>query len=387
MAVLADPNAAPILVRSFHSNIVKILRQVETQCFRKFPIGDELMRRGRVKYNQGGLGLQWPVRYKLHPIQGNDGTTPLTFPQHDQHLIASLPYRGFNCTDSIYEKEMLENRGEEAIVKIFDTMTSRMTDSMEEGFKKMFTRDGSGSSDMLPMGIETLFGGTQTLDASATSPAGRTANNADFVLYPNSTYATLSTVLGNYGGSYRSTQTSTFTWPLGEADPEFDFWSPIVTHEECSAMGGVSTKTWAANAIAVIRYTRDNLNRNGNGNPEANLCVMERSKFTDLGNLLDSKEQSMVTTSPVGTRQYGRGDELVIDGLRCTTDYAITSKVAYIFNMADMQVISMYPSLFKTNPEPIYDESSQSYRYLALALLNNKFSSPAKYAKIGDLVA
>lgn len=377
----ADPNTNTLTARNFHTTIVKFLREKETACLRAFPITDELLKRGRIKYNQGGLGLQWEVEYKLHPTFGNDGTTPLTFSQHDQWLNASLPYRGFAATDSIFEKEMLENRGEEALVKVFSSMTNRLGRSMEEAFKYMPYRDGSSASDKLPMGIETMLTATQTLDISTTtSIAGRTANAGDYTAYPNGTYAGLSTVLGNYGGSYRSTQTSTYTWPMGQADPEFDFWSPIITNYDCDLIPA-TTHTWAGQATGAIRFTHDHLVRNGNGNPAANLCVLERTMYTDLCTLQESKERAIVgTVQSPGAKQYGFGPEIYVDTLRCATDYAITSRVGYIFNLDDLSIVSMYPQLFKINKEPDYDMASQSYRYAALALLNLKFGSPAKYA-------
>lgn len=383
---LGTPNTGVVLARSQHTNIIKILKEEEVVCFRSFPIGDELMKRGRVKYNQGSLGLQWPVRYKVHPTQGNDGTTPLTFPEHDQWLDASLPYRGFSCTDKITERELQENRDSETrIVNVFSTMTSRMTASMKEAFKFMPFRDGSAAGDKLPMGLETMMGTTGTLDTSnAAGPATRATNGADFVGWPTATYATLVATLGNYAGSYRSTITTSapfMNWPLGQADPEYDFWTPIIGNYTSTSLPP-STHTWAAQATSAIRFVHDNLLRNDNMNPEPNLCVMERSMYTDLCTLQESKERTIVTTAAPGDKQFGFTQQMYVDTLRCRSDYALTTRVAYIFNMEDVSVVSMYPTLFKTNSEPDYDMPSQSYRYASLALLNMKFNSPAKYAKL-----
>lgn len=387
---LGDANTNALIARSLHSNIIKILRETEVACFRKFPITDELMKRGRVKYNQGGLGLQWPVQYKLHPTQGNDGTTPLTFPEHDQWLDASLPYRGFSCTDKITERELQENRDSETrIVNVASTMTNRMKRSMEEAFKFMPYRDGSSTSDKLPMGIETMMTITGTVDTSITTgPATRTANAGDFVGWPTGSYAGLTCTLGNYGGSYRSTLSSTagslFNWPMGQADPEYDFWTPLVVNYDSDALPA-TTHTWIGQANVAIRFAHDHLMRNDNGNPDANLCVMERQMYGELCSLQDTKERTVITTAAPGARQYGNGPEIYVDTLRCRSDYALTSRIAYIFNLDDLSVVSMYPTLFKTNTEPDYDMASQSYRYASLALLNFKFGSPARYAALKNL--
>lgn len=384
----ADANTNTLIARSFHTNIVKFLREQEQVCARNFPVTEELMRRGRFMYNVSGLGFQWEVRNKQHPVSGNDGTTPINFPQHDQWLNASLPHRGFYASDSIYEKEMLENRGEEALVKVYGTMASRLKASMEEAFKSMVYRDGSSSSDKLPQGIETMLTATQSIDIDSVAtgqPVANTYNAADLTAYPAGTYATLSTTLGNYGGSYRSTLVSgSFTWPMGKADTEYDFWSPIITNYTSTTIPA-TTHTWAGQATGAIRFTHDHLMRNNYGNPAANLCVMERTMYTDLCTLQESKERSIVTTTAPGPKQYGFGSEIFVDTLRCKADYAIDSRVAYIFNLDDLQYLSMYPTMFKVNSEPDYDMASQSYRYAAFALGNLKFSSPAKYAALKAL--
>lgn len=105
--------------------------------------------------------------------------------------------------------------------------------------------------------------------------------------------------------------------------------------------------------------------------------------YTDLCTLQETKERTIVgTAQSPPARQYGFGPEIYVDTLRCKTDYALDSRVAYIVNLDDMQVMSMYPTLFKMNEEPDYDMPSQSYRYAGFALMNFKFSSPAKYAAL-----
>lgn len=388
---LGDPNTGVLIARSLHTNIVKIIKDLEVRAFRSFPVTDELMRRGRVKYNQGGLGLQWPVYYKLHPIFGNDGTTPLSFPEHDQYLNASVPYRGFAATDKITERELRENMDSESrIVNVYKTMTSRIENSMKEGFRFMPYRDGSSTSDLLPQGLETMMAYTQTLDLddnTDTQPSGNTASATDLVAFPNGAYGGLNTQLGYYGGSYRSTMAFTapyMNWPLGQADPEYDFWTPLIGNYDSDTLPG-STHTWAGQATAAIRFAHDNLMRNSNTDPEPNLCVMERSMYTDLCTLQETKERTIISTADPGSKKYGFTNEMFVDGLRCKTDYAITSRVAYILNLADMELVSMYSGLFDTNSEPDYDLPSQSYRYASKALMNFKFKSPSKYAKLAML--
>jgi hypothetical protein len=388
-----DPNDSIATARALTTTLVDFLRKEETVCFRRTPIGAEMSKRGRVTHNVSGLGFQWEVRNKLHPIFGNDGTTPLTFPQQNQWRNASLPIRGFGVTDSMFTREFKTNRGAPALVKVFNSMGKRMRDSMQEAYKLMWTRDGSSASDKLPMGIETFLGDSAfTVDTSITTgPAPRAENAGDLVMWPTGSYAGLSMALGNDGGSYLSTITSgsgtTFNWPMGKCDPQFDYWAPIVANAKTTNANIVGTAdTWKGANVELIRFVKTYLSRNDNDGPDANLCTMSSEWFRQLCDSLDSKERSIVTVGEggPGTRSYGHGDHVYVDTLKCCWDYGIDTNAAYIWNLERMEVKSMDDELFPIQG-PEYDMPSQSYRWASVALMNVFFESPAKFGAIKEL--
>ena len=188
--------------RTLATTLADHIRDVEEEMLRNFPMGALVDSMGRTTYNNIGMGFDWPVQYKLHATEGNTGATARNFVRTNLWKTAALPYRGYQVVDSITKDELLANRGEAAIVKIFDNFTTRLTTSLKQGLGNQYYIDGNASGNETNWhGLESMFGGTQTVDVtSTTAVAGRTANAADTVLYPNDTYATLSTVLGNYGG-------------------------------------------------------------------------------------------------------------------------------------------------------------------------------------------
>lgn len=386
----ADPNNPTATARELTTTLIDFLRKEEPVVFRRTPIGKEMAKRGRVTLNCSGEGFQWEVRHKLHPVFGNDGTNPLTFPQHNQWLNASLPYRGFGVTDSMFKKEFKANRGDAALIRVFSSMGKRMRDSMAEALRLMWTRDGSSATDKLPMGLDTVLKETSTtLDVTATTaPASRSKNAADLVMWPSDTYAGLSMQLGYYGGNYLSTIVNpSYNWPMGQADTQFDFWTPIIANAKTTnANIGGSADTWTGQGKELIRFVRTHLLRNDNDGPDASLATMTGEWFRILCDSLDDSERSIVTTGggAPATRSFGFGDEVFVDTLRCTWDYGIQSNACYIWNLERMEVKSMDEELFPLQG-PEEDMETQTYRWASVAMMNIVFESPAKFGAIKEL--
>ena len=65
--------------RVIGTTILNYLREEELATFRKFKVFAALEGNGKVVMNQGGLGLNWQVRYRNQPVTGNNGETPRVF--------------------------------------------------------------------------------------------------------------------------------------------------------------------------------------------------------------------------------------------------------------------------------------------------------------------
>ena len=201
--------------RAANTTLAKYMRDVEPDILRNFQMLALLESGGRVSYNNSGRGFGWPIQFKLHRVEGNTGETVRQFSRVNLWKWANLDFRGYQVTDAIYNRELLENRGQEGIIKIWDGFVDRLQQSLRQGLATEPYIDGNATGNETSWhGLESMFGLNGTVNVS--TGAQRSANAADYVGYPSDTYAGLSTQLGTYGGENESGA----VWPLGVADPE-----------------------------------------------------------------------------------------------------------------------------------------------------------------------
>ena len=365
--------------RTAATTLANHIREVEESMLRNYQMGALLEAGGRVNYNNSGEGFDWPVQYRLHKVEGNTGETQRNFARRNLWKTASLEFRGYQTTDSMYYREFRSNKGPEGVVKVFDNFVERLETSLTQGLGGEYYADGSASGNEQSWhGLESMFvlNGTVT----ATSGAQRTANAADIVGYPNDTYAALSTVLGNYGGENESSQ----YWPDGIADAEFDFWSPLVvnyttTHADLPS----STNTWAGQGDEAMRYAIINAQRNTSKNGQITNILLSRDLYMGLLNIIDTKERIQIS-SEQSLRALGFKNVLNFDGIEVSWEAAIASGVGYGINYDNIELKSMDESLLRSEG-PEYDIHSQSFNAVVSTLSNLKFSSPRNFFKLAAL--
>jgi len=225
-----------------------------------------------------------------------------------------------------------------------------------------------------------MFGCTQTINSS--TGAARTANAADFVGYPNDTYAGLSTVLGNYGGENESN----VVWPSGVADPEYDFWSPLLVNYTCTGFSG-ATDTFVAQGDEAMRYAIIHSQRNATMDGQITNIVLARGLYMDLLNLLDGKEQIQVVPGDPAAgslRTLGFKNVVSFDGVDVSWEGAVPTNVGYGYNINNIQLLSMDDSLFRSEG-PEYQIESQAFVAVVSTLSNLKFASPRNFFKLLSL--
>lgn len=368
--------------RAAATTLAQHIREEEQAWMRSFAIGAMLEANGRILYDQGGRGFDWPVRYRRHNLEGNTGQTARNFVPRNLWQTASLEYRGYQVPDSITEKELMENRGESAVIKLWDNFIDRIQQSVKQGINLEFFIDGNAAGNTERWhGFESFFGWTQTVTITSAGAVGRTANDADEVAYPNDTYAGLSTVLGNYGGD----GDATLSWPNGTIDPEFDFWSPLVVAYNSSAAAFPSaTDTWAGQGDEVLRYAIIGTQRNSMQEGQLTTCILDRSMYRTFLNLIDGKEQIRVTRGePTSLVSLGFKNVVEFDGLEITWDTAIAGNIGYGMNWANMSLMCMYSQIFQSEG-PHYDEHTQRYNAVVKSLSNLRFQSPRNFFKLVD---
>jgi hypothetical protein len=219
-------------------------------------------------------------------------------------------------------------------------------------------------------GLESFLGYNGTINVA--TGATRTANAADPFAAPSDTYAGLSTVLGAYGGSQKSG-----VWPNGEAESEYDFYSPIICNYTSSYFGGT---TWTANCTKALREALHQTRRNDTKQDQVDMCLMDRRLYIDFLNKLDEKERVVVSRTN-GLRSYGFTDVFEFDGVECSSENSIPAGVAYGLAIGNMELLCMEGQLYNSEG-PFYDEITQQYRYVVSTLGNLKFKSPRNFFKL-----
>jgi hypothetical protein len=357
--------------RSIATTIVNHLKEEEVASLRKFKVFAALEGSGNIRTNMSGRGFDWEIQYRNHTPSGNNGETPRSFARQNLWKNAELEYRGAQVTDAIYKKEMLENRSASALVNVAGKMASRLLTSMEQYLAKEWVVDGYAAGNELRFhGLESFLGYNGTINVA--TGATRTANAADPFAAPSDTYAGLSTVLGAYGGSQKSG-----VWPSGEADPEYDFYSPVIANYTSSYFGGT---TWAANCTKALREALHQTRRNDTKQDQVDMCLMDRRMYIDFLNKLDEKERVVVSRTN-GLRSYGFTDVFEFDGVECSSENSIPAGVAYGLAVGNMELLCMEGQLYNSEG-PFYDEITQQYRYVVSTLGNLKFKSPRNFFKL-----
>jgi hypothetical protein len=370
--------------RDAATTLANHIREEEQAWMRSFAIGAMIEAGGNIVYNQEGRGFDWPVRYRKHNLEGNTGETERNFIRRNLWQTAFQEYRGYQAVDSITEKELQQNRGDSAIIKLWDNFQSRLDESVQQGIATEFFIDGSAVGNTTRWhGFESFFGGTRTITEGTAGAADRTANAGDVSLYPNDTYAGLSTILGNYGGDGDAAA----TWPRGAADPEFDFWSPLVLHvDTTAAVIGGTADTFAGQGDELLRFGIIHTQRNSMQNGQLTSILLDRGYYFAFLNLIDGKEQIRVTRGePTSMVALGFKNVVEFDGLEITWDAAVPVNTGYGLNWKNIELRCMYDSIFK-GEGPYYDEFTQRYNVAVKNLGNLKFRSPRNFFKIADIV-
>lgn len=360
--------------RSIATTIINHLREEEVASLRKFKFFAALEGAGQIRTNMSGRGFDWEIQYRNHNPSGNNGETPRSFARENLWKKLELEYRGAQVTDAIYKKEMLENRSAQALVQVAGKLTNRLQTSMEQYLAKEWVQDGYASGNELRFhGIESFMNATQTIQEGAAGATARTANTADRFYYPNDSYAGLSTVLGAYGGSGDATG----TWPDGEVDPEFDFFSPVIVNADSSYFGA---STWKENCSKALREAIHQTRRNDTLEDQVDMVLLDRRLYIDFLNTLDSKERVIVSRTN-GLRSYGFTDVFEFDGVEVGSEVSVPANTGYGLATGNIELLCMEASLL-TSEGPFYDEITQQYRYVVSTLGNLKFKSPRNFFKI-----
>lgn len=367
--------------RVIGTTIVNHLREEELATFRKFKIWSMLESSGNVVMNQSGRGMDWNVRYRNAPVTGNTGDTPRTFSRVNMWKRAELPWRGFSAQDAIFRRELLENRGQQALVDVASKMAERLKESMEQHLSYQPYRDGDAS------GAENDFHGMLsflnytkgvTIDESGSGFAPTKVNattGTDRFGYPEDTYAGLNTKLGYYGGGKIDSDDDQ-TWPHTPVDPEADFYSPIICNYNGDFTESGAAGNWKTNCIFALREGILGAQRNDTKEAAIDMVVLDRNMYAQLLNSYRADERIMVTKEN-GLKALGF-DAISVDGVEVTSEYACPAGLGFGLSIGNIELRCLENQLFVAEG-PFFSEETMSYRYACSTLGNLRFRSPRNF--------
>lgn len=340
-----------------------------------------MKKKGLIKYNCGGDGFAWQVPYRIAQLTVNDGETPVTPARQDRYKRATLDYVSYTIADMMTKREKLKNRGPAALINYFEEMTPNLLSDATQRFSEELYVDSSAAGNAGRLsGIETMMALNGTV--TVTSGAQRSANAADVVGYPNDTYAGLSTVLGNYSGSWNSQTALASTWPNGTGELGYDFFSPIVVNYTSTAFNG-SADTWAEQCVEATRFLVTQMNRYTDNRGGLKAVLLDRELYRQYLGKLDPKER-INTTSQLGLRALGFEDTFNQDGVDITWEFGMPAAVGYGYNIENMELRSMQDRIFKVDG-PEWNQIQRAYTVIVDFLGQLKFHSPRFFGKLAAL--
>lgn len=369
--------------RTAATTLRKYMKLEEDATLRNRELLRKLKAAGNIVYGIGGLDIQWQVKFQGFEGEDNTGENAITFSRKNRWKNAVLPNdRGFYVTDAIYTLEKKQNRGDEALVKVFEGMAKRLYADADDTFARQLYLDGNYTGNEHKLhGLDSVWGyeddytTATTQDSTQTgyvarTPAG-TSDQADPLLALTATYAGLVTTPGNYGGAFRS---ASGMWPGGEADHAYDFWSPLYLNYRSTFWEG-TTDSYEDNCVECFRWSNIHSHRNTASTGGMDMILLDRDLLYRLMNRQDAKERVIVQQA-MGNPRYGfdsgKNARMFLDGIEITTDYGVPVGVGYGFNTSQIELWSMGDGVLF---EAVNDSEieAQADRFVVSFLGNMKF--------------
>ena len=340
-------NAPGVNTRVATSTIANYLKTEEDNILRKRRMTAALQEHGRIKLNESGDSLVWPIRYKRAPLNKIGDVVNIQFARRNRRKVASIGWGGYEVDDAIGEMEKAINKGPQAIIKMLSKIVPDLKDDIKEGFGLELYKDGALAANAGGLyGLESIFG------ISSIS-----ANNYTFT--NNDSYAGHSTAPGVVGSW-------TGTWPEGNGDDHYDWWSPPVIAAKGTAWTP-STKTWENTCLEALSYGITLAERNLT---PLDLCLHSRTSYNNCKVKINERDrvQTQRDASNSLMVKLGFGSVFNWDGVDQTWEVGVesadSSALAYGLTWSAMQLHSLNSQLFM--PKSDDDLASLTERFVLL---------------------
>jgi hypothetical protein len=370
----------PEWARVINTTHQQYVRQETVNVLRNDKLLATLESKGRITMGNSGNFVQWPVEFRLIPVNPYADMDTVTFQRHNTDVLAQVPWRGYTAPEAISKKERLMNVGMEAFVNIWNERLNKLVKAMRRHFAGELYIDGNATGNEKRLhGFESFTALNGTIQEGVAGATQRAANAADKAGYPSDTYAQLSTELGNKGGSW-----SGGSWPNGTGDSEFDYWSPLVVNTTSSAWTAAGT-TFLDNAQEILRYAIIHSTKNSGKEGLIDMTLLHRNYYIDLQQAIENTQRVIVNRGRDESLlvKLGFGDVINFEGVDISHEYEVPASTGYGFNCDYMELKSLQNVLFDLEG-PFYDEESKTWRE-TLDFFGNACYNPRHFFKLAEL--
>lgn len=349
------------------TTLAKYIRKITDTTMRKSVLLGLLQSKGRVTYNHGGKKVTWPVEYKERtPVAGAGTPNQITFAPTTTQKWAELPWRTYTLGERITKFEKLVQQGKDVtLIKIVTDVAEKITKNMMSYMKKELFIDGNATGYTRRLhGLESCMGVNGLISNSVCGD-------------PNDSYASLTTNLGTYGGSW--TGDTGDGWPTGTGDPQYCFFSPVVVDYNHATYFGSDSDTWKENAQYAMNYLctiAENLHEQ-----KYDLILLTAKMMRQFRDSLKSAQTVEVTQNSELTKLGHPSIQYM--GTEISFEYGVPTGVGYALTLDKMELMSMQGGLIEKETDE--DITTQSTLIALDAWVQLKMESPAFFGKLSGI--
>lgn len=355
-----------------NTTTAKFLKGFQDNTLRTRKVVAMLQKKGRLNFNAGGTECQFQVKFKRPPVESYGDAGQLTFNRIDKFRKLVLDWRGYVATDMMTNKEKLMNKGPQALIDRYATITPDLVTSMEEEFSNEFYVDGNAAGNANRMhGFESFCG------------AG-TTTAADKVAQPSDVYGGKATTLQNQGGSWSALLATkpnaavATDWPDGQGTADYDYLAPKLVNWSSTAWGTGST-AWIDNSERAIRQAIIWTTLTNGPDGMIDVFLLSSGLYNDYLNRVSSMQRIQVDTNST-LRQLGFRDTINQDGVDLTPDFGVAPNTGYGWNFDKVDLDCLDSQLFVPQG-PEYSIRDQAWLF-AVGFFGNLRFNPKFFSKL-----
>lgn len=350
------------------ATIPKYLPGAVDATFRKYMMLAMLRAKGKVSYNNSGIRIEKPIKYRQNQMRQYEDGTGINFARQNRLKRAVWPWAAYIMPESISRMDELQNRGTEALVNLFSDKTETLMTEMQDQFHSQFYVDGTAA------GFENAIHGFETFcGISGTATNGYVGTN-------NSTYAGLSCALASGGGTWETSGGNTI-WPRGSGDPNYDFWTPMVLQYQATGWE-IPTATWDARAESVLRFGLTHGMRNSSTEGMIDVIALDPELYRKFKELASGKERINVQRGEATSLvSLGFKNSMNFEGAEVTAEFGVPAGTGYGLNFDSMELHSQNEDLFIMKG-PTYHEDHDAHLFFLAFNGQLRVQSPRDQFKV-----